>query len=61
MIDLKKYAIRTDLAVESLEEDDLGNLVKYEENGISVSSLVVDKTLGKRLIRKKEIILLLSF
>lgn len=53
MIDLKKYAIRTDLAVESLEEDDLGNLVKYEENGISVSSLVVDKTLGKK-INKKE-------
>ena len=55
-LDISKYKIRTDLAIESIEYDKNNN-IKTNENvidGIKITNIVIEKEYEERLNKKRE-------
>ena len=53
-VDLSKYKIRTDLAIESIEGEISGVVSKkYQENNITITDVIVDETGSKNINKKR--------
>ena len=51
-IDLKNYQIRTDLIVEQVTDENNVSTKVYDENGIKITTVEVDKNMSEQINKK---------
>ena len=51
-IDLKNYQIRTDLIVEQVKDENNVSTKVYDENGIKITTVEVDKNMSEQINKK---------
>ena len=58
-VDLSKYSVRTDLAIDVCEKDFINNI--YDSDGISVSSISLDGDMASSILKKPGNYITISF